>query len=73
MVDTGNGEHGNKGSTVNGAAEDSKKVISQSRFDHTAQQNRNTQSTAYDVGTYSSALRRGCSWEGFVRVKEFVS
>ena len=52
VIDTGNGEHGDEGGAVDGAAEDTEEVVVEGCTDHTAQQHHHTQSAAYNVGNH---------------------
>jgi hypothetical protein len=52
MIDAGDGEHGDEGGAINGAAEDPEKVIPQGSQNDAAQKNHDTQSTAHNVGDH---------------------
>ena len=56
MVDAGNGEHGNKGSAVNGAAQNAEIVVPEGGADDAGQQYNDTKSTADNMGNHIHQL-----------------
>ena len=56
VVHAGNGEHGNEGGAVDGAADDAPVVLVQCRPHHAGQQYHNPQSSAHNVGNHVHEL-----------------